>query len=148
MILLPCNNCSRAPTCGLRQEKRQHLRGLGFTSVRFVCPILKEEFRPGRRVKTLLKVYENNGYEADEIEAAFVGTVMAFKDRKLLVCLDSQENADGYSANKPIVKIWPKYVQPIDEPDRRTCEVCSLPEGTAIKDWHCGCQPNQSFGDF
>jgi hypothetical protein len=141
MLLMPCNQCRRSADCESREQKRAILRGTNLTVARFTCPILKDDYRSGRRVRVLLLC---ESYE-DSVNAAFLGTVMQWVGRKLLIHLDTGESQDGYEARKPIIKSWPHWVEPFDEPDRRPCEVCHLPPGAVIDGWHCGCQPGQFF---
>jgi len=137
-----------ARTCELQQTKRQQIKGSGLTVARFACPIMRDDYRPGRRVhvKILLSDFDNT------VERTFVGTVMRWKrgiGSRLLVCLDSQNSVENDGeTNKAIVSAWPIFVIPLDEPDRPYCSVCNLPKGAVVEDWHCGCQPNQSFGAY
>ncbi len=149
MLLMPCNQCRRAGDCELREGKRAILRGTGLTVAKFSCPILKDDYRPGRRVRVVLQCWEIDDYgDGDSIKATFLGTVMQWAGRKLLIHLDTGESEDKEnSSDKPIVKVWPRYAEPLDEPDYLPCESCGLPSGAVIDDWHCGCQPNQSFAD-
>ena len=147
MLLMPCNQCRRARDCEYREGKRAALQGTGLTVAKFACPILKDDYRPGRRVRVLLQCWEHHE-ESECVEAAFIGTVMRWVGRKLLIHLDSGESEDeGISSNKPMVKVWPRWAEPLDKPDRKSCEVCGLPPKAVIADWHCGCQPNQSFAN-
>ena len=141
MLLMPCNQCRRASDCAHRKQTREALRGIKLTVAKFSCPILKDDYRPGRRVRVLL-LCEDYDHSS---EAAFVGTVMRWVGRKLLVHLDTGESSDGFESRKPIVKVWPRLAEPLDEPDRQPCESCGLPPGVVVDGWNCGCQPNQSF---
>ena len=142
MLLMPCNQCRRASDCEYREGKRAALQGTGLTVAKFACPILKDDYRPGRRVRVMLLC---ESYE-DSVSVAFLGAVMRWVSRKLLIHLDTGESENGQdSSRKAIVKSWPRWAEPLDEPDYLPCENCGLPPGAVVKDWHCGCQPNQSF---
>ena len=144
MLLMPCNQCRRIKDCGYREGKRAILRGTGLTVAKFSCPIMKDDYRPGRRVRVMLLC---ESYE-DSVNVAFLGTVMRWTGRKLLIHLDTGESENGEdSSRKPIIKSSPRWVEPLDEPDYLPCESCGLPSGAIIDDWNCGCQPNQSFAD-
>ncbi len=148
MILIPCNQCRRHNDCGYREGKRAVLRGTGLTVARFSCPIMKDDYRSGRRVRVLLHCWEHDSEDSDYVEAAFLGTVMRWSGRKLLVHLDTGESEDRENnSRKPIVKVWPRWAEPLEEPDYLPCESCGLPAGSIIDGWSCGCQPGQSFGE-
>ena len=135
--LMPCNNCGKRKRCDLRATKQKLLRGTGMTVAKFSCPILTEEYRKGRRVSVRLVC----GHEDYSTVATFVGTVMRWKGRRLMIHLDTGESANGYAANKRIVTAWPEQVDPRDEADREMC-ICGLPKGATVDDWHCeSCYP-------
>jgi hypothetical protein len=141
MLLMPCNQCRHRKACDFRKAKRQLLKGSGLTVAKFSCSIMKNEYRIGRRVEVLLMCPMHD----DSVEAAFLGTVMGWKARKVLVHLDTGESHDGYESNKRIVTAWPKFVRALDEPDFDFCDSCKLPVGAVVDDWACGCQPGWKF---
>ena len=147
MLLMPCNNCRRSGDCEYREEKRALLQGTGLTVAKFSCPILKDDYKAGRRVRVRLQCTEIDDYgDGETVEAAFIGTVMRWVGRRLLIHLDTGESEDEENSSRnPIVKVWPRLAEPLDEPDRQPCESCGLPAAAVIDAWYCGCQPNQSF---
>lgn len=142
MILMPCNNCRRNIWCTLQVQKRMALRGQGLTVARFTCQLMRDDYRVGQRVSVMLKCYEYD----EEAEASFLGTVMMWKGRKLLIHLDTGRSVDDeHESQKALVKVWPKWATPLAEPAKPTCDYCHLPTGAIVKDWICGCQPGWHF---
>ncbi len=50
MYMFPCNGCPFREGCAQRDDFKARAKGLGARLVRFACPILDRELRPGRRI--------------------------------------------------------------------------------------------------
>lgn len=48
--IAPCHGCHLRPGCDQNKEFLSRLQGLAARSVKFKCPILDRELRPGRRI--------------------------------------------------------------------------------------------------
>ena len=71
--ITPCTRCPLSFGCTQRDEFRRRARGLRAVSVRFRCPILTKEVRPGRRIIIRMPVARYTGHaEAEEYEICHV----------------------------------------------------------------------------
>lgn len=143
MHIKPCARCCLRQTCEIRAAKVKGVCGLKLTSIKFVCDIPQKMFRPGMRVKaTLLTGREE--FEAD-------ATVMAWKDDKVLVCVDEEFQSDlvqvycyeGVDYEQPegtikksVVKIWPDRLKLTGE-TVPICRDCRKPMHVTIPGWKC-----------
>ncbi len=149
MHIKPCSICPIRKTCSIRKEKVDGVKGLRLTSIKFQCDILPKMFTPGMRVSATLRTGR------DQFEG--VGTVMAWKGDKVIVCVDEEftedADVDDYgekvqypgTISKAVVKLRPDRITPITgayEPIVPICRQCRRPMHREIPGWKC-----QMYGD-
>ena len=143
---LTCRNCAvDRSTCERRAHVRAGIRGLGLTSIRFRCDARVPLYRPGQRVEVTWKYYPPDwdhyeGYSLETWPATVVheskkGFVIAVDD----VASDNDLPAREYIKNENLYcNVVAGKLKALDEPDRRTCEVCRSAEnadGTVTGCW-------------
>lgn len=121
--LQPCNICNMAKGCALKAKTAASVKGLGLTMVRFKCPILVEQFRPGRRVRaTITAGYTGQGPYGDELEDAIVSATVigpAMKPGRFVIWIDDDDQEDlNLKSPRGVCAISPTKMTFLDEPDR------------------------------
>lgn len=63
--IAPCHGCPFRHGCAQRDEFKARTKGLGARHVRFACPVLDSELRPGRRIimRARFMAPDENSYE-------------------------------------------------------------------------------------
>lgn len=141
MFLAPCNRCpKRHHNCERNLEIRAGVRGLKLGSIKFRCDEHLAQFQPGMRVQVKL------GSRHDEFAAT--ATVMAWKGRKVQICVDAEFVSDQKwngidSPYQPentichsVVKVWPDRLLHTGE-TALICRSCRKPMGREIDGWEC-----------
>lgn len=130
-MIKPCTNChpDLKKNCERLISIRQKIKGLGLKFITISCKTLQEHFRPGRRVEA--RIYNS---DIDRIN----GTIIGYKvgSGKIVVWLDEipgqrmavADYHDQYVEGREIVKIWPRNLTILDEPDIELCTVCNRPK--------------------
>lgn len=144
MFLVPCNRCpKRHPGCARNLEIRAGVRGLKLGSIKFRCDEHIAQFQPGMRVQIRF------GRGLDEFLAT--GTVMAWSDRKVQVCVDAEFVSDlkwngvddcyqpEGTVKHAVVKIWPDRLDVRNQDPLMVpiCRNCRKPMGREIEGWKC-----------
>lgn len=135
MYLRPCRMCNRQKDCKAYKEMLRRLRKTGVTSAKFKCATFPELFKPGDRVSALLSE-RFEGHGTGNINGT-VCLIKADKDAgKVLVYLDEDPFEDSRNM---FIRLWPKHLKLIDEPSRKVCECCGIPEGVKNREGYCCC---------
>lgn len=132
MTMHPCAQCAHSRTCELRKEKAEALRGMKLTSVRFRCPILEGQFKPGMVCNGTFPAVWGIGFEGPErgnLNVIFMGWSKDHKKAKIYI--PDSDDTDAYLAKREdeplkICKVWPKYLKPTEEVVP-ACQACGLP---------------------
>lgn len=84
MKTVTCNGCAFDGACEDQKEKRAELRGLGLTSVKFICRSRANVFTPGQAVIfTTFISEEDEGYRGGAIEVSYAGYAIQQMGTKL-----------------------------------------------------------------
>jgi hypothetical protein len=74
MKTLTCNGCAFDGACERQKDKRAALRGLGITTVKFICKDRRDAFSPGQPVIFTTYVVDDDGeYRSGAIEVSYQG---------------------------------------------------------------------------
>lgn len=127
-----CLNCAAdKSTCARLAEIRQAIKGMSITSVKFKCAERVSMFRRGQRVQFDWRYYDDDR-SGEGYTATFYGTIMREKpgNKRFSIRVD-QDHEDYDLKPSDILKspeftsVRPADIQPIDEPDKPMCYLCS-----------------------
>lgn len=118
-----CYRCTYEHGCEIKEQKREAIKGLGFTTAKFRCTKKKFYFDPG--VQVTFEGWDGDGSqdEGRGLLSTYIGYFWKWQDRKIVVVSDETRS--------PIVKLWPNAATPTTEPPKRCCIHCGKPEGLA-----------------
>ena len=136
MHIAPCHRCGLKAGCAQNEIFREKVRGLGARSVRFACPILAREIRPGRRIIMHAKFATGGPYEDYWVGSFDVpATILDVQDRYRFTALideaalsrEQWRDLKAYARAPDSVRIrgrvhHSRIVRFLDEPDQITTE--------------------------
>jgi hypothetical protein len=142
---LTCNGCAYDGACDRQKEKRAALRGLGISSVKFICRDRASVFSPGQPV--IFTTFVSNEWDGDHetIEVSYPGYCIEQRGTKVFGFITPGVNdASGEGIpfdpkNHGFVKISMRRVKPDETRNAVDLSACS---------W-CGAYPSlgQCFKD-
>lgn len=120
--------------CEILQAKLDAVKGIGLTMIRFQCEKRPTLFQPGEVVEFNLW----NPSHPEGNESMYIGTVMRYKDRKVLIHSEETEHS--------VLWLWTDKLRKTGA--RKTvCVHCGLPRGADVyirdtstgkdKEWDC-----------
>lgn len=160
MQMNPCRTCPFKGDCEIRDKKREAVKGLGLTSIKFRCEKLRKAFVPGMKVKARLD-YVTTGLRVScddqeyKTESRVVDAyVMKFTFGKVRIYVPYDDTPAPENDEFPLW--WLQKLKgggPGDcihvlrvQPDRltatesfvRACRHCGMPENfDKPKEWNC-----------
>jgi hypothetical protein len=148
MQLRPCRTCSYSKDCEIKIGllARQHIvvdNLPRLTAATFKCSKKWAAFQPGTRIQAEMQIMADvetvdGGLDVDMIAEDFDGTVMYIKRDRLIVWMDEPvANKPGTTGNRHIVKLYQHRCEVLDEPARKVCAECGVPEDQKNDGWHC-----------
>lgn len=160
MQMNPCRTCPFKGDCEIRDKKREAVKGLGLTSIKFRCEKLRKAFVPGMKVKARLD-YVATGMRVSCDSQEYIteclvvdAIVMKFTFGKVRIYVPYDETEvpknDGFPAwwlqklngGGPgdcihILRVQPDRLTATDE-YVSTCRHCGMPEYIEKpNEWHC-----------
>lgn len=85
MKTLTCNGCAHDGACERQKDKRAALRGLGITTVKFICKERRDLFAPGQPVVfTTYVVDEDDEYRRGAMAVRYAGYAVQQKGAKVV----------------------------------------------------------------
>ncbi|WP_428029766.1 hypothetical protein [Ancylobacter sp.] len=92
MKTLTCNGCAYDGACERQKDKRAALRGLGITTVKFICKERRDAFAPGQPVIfTTYVVDEDEAYRGGSMAVRYAGYAVQQKGAKLVGFIKPEE---------------------------------------------------------
>lgn len=161
--IAPCHDCPLKQGCEQRDEFRRRAKGMGAASIKFRCPRLAAELRPGRRVELASVIVGiTPGYYPDDGDHAVrrdvPATITGALGNKFTCVIDPghiSENPDDHRARDVSAlrfrrsQRYARIRRFLDEPDMPVCKNRRVMRNGGCdrhKDEPCYCKQPMEFG--
>lgn len=153
MTMYPCRDCRLSEGCEIREEKKRQIRGLGLTSIKFICKKRTESLQPGMKLKAHLPyvtVGYHQGSEGGEPitkPGIMDAVVMKWSRGKVRIYVKpGQEAGELVKGDDTLDVICVRAGLLEATPERVTvCIHCGLPEDAEALRWVCRTAGDNSY---
>lgn len=156
MTMYPCRDCRLSDGCQIRAEKKRQVRGIGLTSIKFICKKRTDSLQPGMKVRAHLPyvtVGFTQGYRepSEPITEARIlnAVVMGWSRGKVRIYVKpGQPEGELVKGDDTldVICVRAGFLEATAE-RVRVCIHCGLPKDAKAIRWVCRMEPSQ-YNDY